>query len=498
MLKKILIANRGEIAVRIIKACKEIGVRSVAVYSDADKTSLHTRLADEAYYIGAAPANESYLNKDKIINLALKIGVDAIHPGYGFFSENASFIKAVEDSGLIFIGPSSKSVSLMGSKTSARKLMKQHNVPVVPGSVEPIIKIEDGIKTAEEIGYPILLKAAAGGGGKGMRRVNSRDEFQSAFEATKREALKAFANDEVYIEKFIERPKHIEVQIIADKHGNYRHLFERECSIQRRHQKIIEESPSLFVDANTRDKITQAAIASAKACNYYNAGTIEFLMDADKNFYFLEMNTRVQVEHPVTELISGVDIVREQISVAAGKKISFEQSDININGYALECRIYAEDAANNFLPSTGIIKQYQEPNGAGIRVDSGAASGSQISIYYDPMIAKLICWDKDRENAINRMRRALNEYFITGLTTNIFFLEYIINSNDFRQGYYDINYIDNLIKDNHFNKYRKQTDNDFIEAATIFAGLMKSMHSDLNHNNKNQNYSNKWRDQIYE
>lgn len=498
MIKKILIANRGEIAVRIIKACKELGIRSAAVYSDADKTSLHTRLADESYNIGLAPADESYLNQDKIINLALNIGAEAIHPGYGFFSENALFIKAVEESGLIFIGPSSKSVSLMGSKTSARKLMKQHNVPVVPGSVEPIIKIEDGLKTADEIGYPILLKASAGGGGKGMRRVNSKDEFQSAMEGTKREALKAFANDEVYIEKFIEKPKHIEVQIIADKLGNYRHLFERECSIQRRHQKIIEESPSPFVDANTREKITQAAIASAKACNYYNAGTIEFLMDIDRNFYFLEMNTRVQVEHPVTELISGIDLVREQISIAAGNKISFDQNDIKIRGYALECRIYAEDAENNFLPSTGIIQRYKEPNGPGIRVDSGTASGSQISIYYDPMIAKLICWDIDRENAINRMRRALNEYFITGLTTNISFLDYIINSIEFRQGSYDINYVDNLIKDNQFTENRNQTNNGIIEAAAIFASLMKSMHSDLNHNNKENNHLNTWRDQIYE
>ncbi|MEO8232490.1 MAG: acetyl-CoA carboxylase biotin carboxylase subunit, partial [Ignavibacteriota bacterium] len=412
MFKKILIANRGEIAVRIIKACKELGIKSAAIYSDADLTSLHTRMSDEAYNIGASSASESYLNKNKIIELAKSIGADAIHPGYGFFSENALFIEEVEKSGITFIGPSSKSVKLMGSKTAARTLMSKNGVPVVPGTLKAIKDVKEGIKSSEKIGFPILLKASAGGGGKGMRKVSSKEEFKSAFESTKREAIKSFANDEVYIEKFIENPKHIEVQIIADKFGNYRHVFERECSIQRRHQKIIEEAPSSFVDEKTREKITSAAVQAAKACGYYNAGTIEFLMDSNKEFYFLEMNTRIQVEHPVTELISGIDLVKEQILIAANNKISFEQKDIKINGCALECRIYAEDPENNFLPSTGKILNYKEPNGIGIRVDSGFAADSEISIYYDPMIAKLNCWDKDRNKTISRMNRALDEFQI--------------------------------------------------------------------------------------
>ncbi len=441
MFNKILIANRGEIAVRVIKACQELGIKSAAVYSDADITSLHTRMADEAYCIGESIASESYLNQNKIIELAKSIGADAIHPGYGFLSENSSFIEQVEKSGITFIGPSSSSVKMMGSKTAARTLMTKHGVPVVPGSLEAIKKLEEGIAFAEKIGFPILLKASAGGGGKGMRKVSSKDEFKSAFEATKREALKAFANDDIYIEKFIEKPKHIEVQIIADKHGNYRHLFERECSIQRRHQKIIEEAPSSFVDDITREKITTAAIKAAKACNYFNAGTIEFLMNSKKEFYFLEMNTRIQVEHPVTEMISGIDLLREQISIAAGNKISFEQNDIKINGYALECRIYSEDSTNNFLPSTGRILGYKEPNGIGVRVDSGFSAGSEISVYYDPMIAKIICWDKNKEKSIHRMKRALSEMQIAGIITNINFLNYIINRQEFSSGKYDINFL---------------------------------------------------------
>lgn len=489
MFKKILIANRGEIAVRVIKACKELGIRSAAIYSDADITSTHTRLADESYHIGAPLVSESYLNKNKIIELAKNISADAIHPGYGFFSENASFIADVEKAGITFIGPSSNSVKMMGSKTAARSLMKKHNVPIVPGTTEPINTVTEGIAYANNIGFPILLKASAGGGGKGMRRVNNPEEFEAAFESTKREALKAFANDDIYIEKFIEKPKHIEVQVIADKFGNYRHLFERECSIQRRHQKIIEEAPSSFVDEETRQKIVTAAINAAKACAYYNAGTIEFLMDQNKEFYFLEMNTRIQVEHPVTELISGVDLVREQISIAAGNKISFEQKDIMIRGYAIECRIYAEDSGNNFLPSTGIILKYKEPNGPGIRVDSGFTENSEISIYYDPMIAKLICWDKDRSYAIMRMKRALSEYNIAGVVTNMDFLDHILSENRFINGDYDINYIDSMdLKENDiFQKKNNEIDN----AASLLAALMKHKKSRSIIKN-NQNSSLKW------
>ena len=474
MFKKILIANRGEIAVRIIKACKELGIISASIYSDADVTSLHTRMADESYYIGPSIASESYLNQNKIIELALAIGADAIHPGYGFFSENASFIEAVETSGITFIGPSSNSVKMMGSKTAARTLMSKNGVPVVPGLLSSITNVDDAIKFSEKIGFPVLLKASAGGGGKGMRKVTRKEEFESAFESTKREALKSFANDEVYIEKFIEKPKHIEVQVIADKHGNYRHVFERECSIQRRHQKIIEEAPSSFVDEITREKITSAAIQAAKACNYFNAGTIEFLMDQNKEFYFLEMNTRIQVEHPVTELISGIDLVREQILIASGSKISFAQDDIKINGYAIECRIYAEDPENNFLPSTGKLLQYQEPNGIGVRVDSGFAAGSEISIYYDPMIAKLICWGKDKISAINRMKRALNEYRIAGVTINNKFLSFILNDEYFISGNYDINFIDNMNYDSTKLESKVVSEPDNNLAAAVIAALIKS------------------------
>ena len=496
MFNKLLIANRGEIAVRIIKACKELGIKTAAIYSDADITALHPRLADEAYHIGGSIAAESYLDKDKIINLAKEISADAIHPGYGFFSENTDFINEVEKSGITFIGPSSKSVSMMGSKTAARNLMMKNNVPIVPGSLEAVKNIEEGLRVASEIGYPILLKASAGGGGKGMRRVNSDDEFKSAFESTKREALKSFANDDVYIEKFIENPKHIEVQIIADKHGNYRHIFERECSIQRRHQKIIEESPSSFVDPELRKDITTAAINAAKACNYFNAGTIEFLVDTNRKFYFLEMNTRIQVEHPVTELISGIDLVREQISIAAGNKISFLQDDLRINGYAMECRIYAEDPSNNFMPSTGKIIDYKEPGGAGVRVDSGFSSGSEISIFYDPMIAKLICWDKDRASAINRMKRALSEYQISGVTTNISFLNFILENEIFISGSYDIHFIDKMFKNNSSSLFDKDNE-EFDTAAFIFAALIRSRKSGVI-KNKNSNSSNNWREQLYE
>jgi acetyl-CoA carboxylase biotin carboxylase subunit len=497
LFNKILIANRGEIAVRIIKACKELGIKSAAIYSDADIKSLHPRLADEAYHIGESVASSSYLNKKKIIELAKEIGADAIHPGYGFFSENSDFIREVEKSGIIFIGPSSKSVEMMGSKTAARSLMTKHGVPIVPGSLESIKTIKDGINIAKEIGYPILLKASAGGGGKGMRKVNNDEEFKSAYESTRREALKAFANDEIYIEKFIEKPKHIEVQIIADKLGNYRHLFERECSIQRRHQKIIEESPSSFINEKVRNKITEAAINAAKACNYYNAGTVEFLMDTERKFYFLEMNTRIQVEHPVTELISGIDLVREQISIAAGNKISFEQNDLSIRGFALECRIYAEDASNSFMPSTGNIMKYSEPSGPGIRVDSGFTNGSEISIYYDPMISKLICWDRDRINAINRMKRALNEFQISGIITNIPFLNFILESNEFLKGKYDINFIDKLFKHNPNIKF-EQDQNDLDTAAMLFASLQKNKKSKLSKTDDPSLNKNKWRDQIYD
>ncbi|MHB8580925.1 MAG: acetyl-CoA carboxylase biotin carboxylase subunit [Ignavibacteriaceae bacterium] len=498
MFNKILIANRGEIAVRIIRACKELGIKSAAIYSTADKTSLHTRLADEAYFIGEAIASESYLNKNKIIDLAKKIKADAIHPGYGFFSENADFIKSVEEEGIEFIGPSSNSVKMMGNKTEARKLMKYHGVPIVPGTIQPVISVEEGIKSAEEIGFPVLLKASEGGGGKGMRKISSASEFENAYEATQREALKAFGCGDIYIEKFIEHPKHIEVQIIADRHGNYVHLYERDCSVQRRHQKIIEEAPSSFVDEETRNKITVAAINAAKACKYYNAGTIEMLMDKNKDFYFLEMNTRIQVEHPVTELISGIDLVKEQITIAAGENLSFSQTDIKIHGHAIECRIYAEDPDNNFLPSTGIINEYTQPNGPGVRVDGGSEGGSEISIYYDPLIAKLVCWSDDRISAISRMNRALSEFHISGITTNISFLQSILENKTFKVGTFDINFIESEM-DSLLAVENQKENKDLIDAAIIFAAIVKNnQHSNHNGHNGRCSINNKWTELSYE
>ncbi len=474
MFKKILIVNRGEIAVRIIRACRELGITSAAVYSEADKTSVHTGMADESYNIGEAAPSLSYLNKNKLIELAKSIGADAVHPGYGFLSENAEFIKMLEDEGIKFIGPSSASVAMMGSKTAARNLMKENGVPIVPGTTSPITDIEHSKAEALEIGYPVLLKASAGGGGKGMRKISSPDEFGYAFEAAQREAVKAFGSGEIYMEKFIENPRHIEVQIIADTRGNYVHLFERECSIQRRHQKIIEESPSSFVDPETREKITNAAINAAAACGYYNAGTVEFLMDKDKNFYFLEMNTRLQVEHPVTEMISGIDLVKEQISIAGGNELSFKQEDLKINGHALECRIYAEDSEENFLPSTGIISEYKIPSGPGIRVDDGFDSGSEISVFYDPLIAKLVCWSGRRIEAVDRMLRALNEYRISGVITNIPFLKAVMGSENFRSGNININFIE----DEYANLMRYMKDFsgslNLEEIVSVFAAMHKN------------------------
>lgn len=494
MFNKILIANRGEIAVRVIRACRELGITSAAIYSDADKTALHTSLADESYYIGASPAIESYLNKDKIIDLAIRIKADAIHPGYGFFSENSDFIQSVNDSGITFIGPSAKSVRMMGSKTEARTLLTKHNIPIVPGTIKSIKDLSEGLNLSNQIGYPVLLKAAAGGGGKGMRKINSDDEFSNSYEAVKREASKAFANDDIYIEKYIHNPRHIEVQVFGDKMSNYVHLFERECSIQRRHQKIIEESPSPFVDDVTREKITDAAIKAAKACGYYNAGTIEFLMDSDKNFYFLEMNTRIQVEHPVTEMVTGRDLVKEQIRIAAGESLSFTQDEIKINNYAIEVRIYAEDPVNNFLPSTGTIMNYIEPAGLGIRMDSGIRCGSVVNMFYDPLLSKLICWDNSRTNVIRKALSALKEYRITGITTNLSFLSKVLSNQKFIAGNIDINFLEreNLL---HIHA-ENNIDSELERASVILAGFLKLKSSVVA--KKNTILSNRWIEQNYE
>jgi acetyl-CoA carboxylase biotin carboxylase subunit len=498
MIKKILIANRGEIAHRIIKACREMGIISVAIYSEVDKNALHVRRADEAYLIGPSPASESYLNKEKIIKLAKGIGADAIHPGYGFVSENPEFIRMVEESGIIFIGPSSTSVTMMGEKTSARRLMKLHNVPIVPGTTEPIKSVVEGKKISAEIGYPVMLKAAAGGGGKGMRKIDCDNDFEESYNRAKNEALKAFGNDDVYLEKFIEHPKHIEVQILADKFGNYIHLFERECSVQRRHQKVIEEAPSIAVDETTRQKITQAAVKAAMACNYYNAGTIEFLMDKKKDFYFLEMNTRLQVEHPVTEMITGIDLVKQQISIASGEKLSIKQEDLKIHGHAVECRIYAEDVDNNFAPSIGKIIHHRLTSGPGIRIDRGIDVLSDVPIYYDPMLSKVIAWGIDREEALARMRRALGEYQISGVITNIPVFNWILKQKTFLEGTFDINFLDNEFLPLVPGKWKDESSNGYEEIAAILGAILKQKELQTTLANNNIADSNAWRSQIYE
>ncbi|MDP2302998.1 MAG: acetyl-CoA carboxylase biotin carboxylase subunit [Ignavibacteria bacterium] len=473
MFNKILVVNRGEIAVRLIRACREMGIRSAAVYSSADTFALHTRIADESYFLGSAQPSESYLNIPKIIELAKNINADAIHPGYGFLSENPEFIQAVEDAGITFIGPTSKSVRMMGSKTAARELMKKNGVPIVPGTTEPISSIEEAKKICKEIGYPVLLKAAAGGGGKGMKSVFEESELLNAFESATREAKKAFGNEDVYIEKLIVNPKHIEVQILGDKHGNYIHLFERECSVQRRHQKVIEEAPSPSVDETTRSKITAAAINAAKACGYYNAGTIEFLMNKNNEFYFLEMNTRLQVEHPITELISGVDLVREQINIAAGNKLSFNQDELKILGHAIEARVYAEDPDNNFLPTAGKIVYHRLPSGPGVRVDRGIDNGSVIGLNYDPLLTKISVFGKTRDIAISKLNIALSDYLIAGITTNISFLKWILRQKKFVDGTYSINFLEEefipLIPD----KWKKEQLLIDEEAAALFAVLLR-------------------------
>ncbi len=442
MFKKILIANRAEIAVRIIRTCTEMKIKSVAVFSEIDRKSPFVYHADEAYALGGITSQESYLNWRKILEIAKTCGADAIHPGYGFLSENADFAEAVQKAGLVFIGPPAEAIRLMGDKTEARKLMQKSDVPTVPGTQDAIDDVDEARRTAKETGYPILIKASAGGGGKGMRLVAGDDEFVDAMESAAREAKSAFGDARVYIEKFVEGPRHIEFQILADNFGSVVHLGERECSIQRRHQKIIEESPSSLLDEDLRVKMGEAAIKAAQACNYRNAGTIEFLVDKHRKFYFLEMNTRLQVEHPVTEMVSGFDLVEEQIRIAAGEKMSIKESLHDFWGHAIECRLYAENPENNFSPSPGRIVFLKPADGPGIREDSGVTQGSEISLYYDPMISKLAAWGKNREQAIARMQRALIEYEILGIHTTIPFLQKVLNHPQFCSGNFTTNFIE--------------------------------------------------------
>lgn len=442
MFRKILIANRGEIALRIIRACRDLNISPVAVYSEADAAALHVRMADEAYCIGPPASAESYLNITKIIEVAQVNGAEAIHPGYGFLAENAEFARAVDASGLVFIGPTAAAMEVMGSKTSARRAAMDAGAPVVPGTTEALKDFDEARATAARLGYPVMLKASAGGGGKGMRQVAEENELLAALAAAQSEAASAFGNSEVYLEKVVAKPRHIEIQVFADQHGNCVHLGERECSIQRRHQKVIEECPSPVDDADLRRRMGAAAIKIARAVDYVGAGTVEFLFsDVTREFYFLEMNTRLQVEHPVTELVTGFDLVREQIKVAAGAQLSFKQDDVHWSGHAIECRVYAEDPENNFLPSPGRISFLRVPAGPGIRDDSGVTEGDEVSIFYDPMISKLAAWGRTRNEAIDRLRRALDEYAVGGIKTTLPFFRQLVRDEEFIAGELDTGFI---------------------------------------------------------
>jgi acetyl-CoA carboxylase biotin carboxylase subunit len=468
-LRKVLVANRGEIAVRVVRACGELGIKSVAVFSDADARAVHTREADEAIHIGAAPSSESYLVGERIIEAARKSGADAIHPGYGFLSEREWFARAVRDAGLIFVGPPPEAIAAMGSKTAARQLAISVGTPVVPGTTEPLRDAAEAARVAKDFGYPILLKAAAGGGGKGMRVVQKESELAASLDSARREAKNAFGDDAVYIEKYIERPRHVEIQVLGDSHGNMLHLGERECSVQRRHQKMIEEAPSVAVSPELRRRMGAAAVAAAKAAGYVNAGTCEFLLAQNGDFYFLEMNTRIQVEHPVTELVTGIDLVQWQLRIAAGEKLPFAQDDIVPRGWAIECRITSEDSYNGFLPSTGTIGYMHVPAGPGVRWDGGVEAGSNVGLFYDPMIGKLIVWAENRLAAVERMHRALQELAICGLETSRDFHLRMMENADFRQGAIDIQWLERTLPSILATRPDAQTERLALIAAALLA-----------------------------
>src|SRR6201992_1869767 len=440
-MKKILIANRGEIALRVMRSAREMGIKTVAVYSDADRNALHVRYADEAVFIGEAPSNQSYLIGDKIIEACRKTGATGIHPGYGFLSENASFARMVREAGLILIGPSPEAMEVMGNKLSAKAAAMKYNIPMVPGTEEAITDVADAKKRAVEVVFPILIKAAAGGGGKGIVIVDSEADFEEQMQLAVSEATSAFGDGSVFIERYVSSPKHIEIQVLGDTHGNIVHLFERDCSVQRRHQKVIEEAPSSILTPQIREAMGRCAIDVARSVNYTGAGTVEFIMDENLNFYFLEMNTRLQVEHPVSELITGIDLVKEQIQIARGEAISFKQDDLEINGHAIELRVYAEDPANNFLPDIGTLQTYSAPKGPGVRVDDGFDEGMEIPIYYDPMIAKLVTYGRVGSEAIERMIRAIEEYQITGIETTLGFGRFVMEHEAFTSGNFDTHFV---------------------------------------------------------
>jgi acetyl-CoA carboxylase biotin carboxylase subunit len=445
MFRKVLIANRGEIAVRVMRACREMGIATVAVYSDADRASLHVRYADEAYPIGPAPSTESYLRIDRILDAAKRSGAEAIHPGYGFLAENPDFARACKDSGITFIGPPVEAMELMGSKTASRQAVMAAGLPVVPGTDRNLETFEEVARVAGEIGYPVMLKASAGGGGKGLRLVHAAGELESAYRTARAEAQNAFGDPSIYIEKYLVQPRHVEIQILGDRHGNLIYLGERECSLQRRHQKVMEECPSPLVDADLRRRMGETAVRVAKLAGYFNAGTVEFLVDGERNYFFLEMNTRLQVEHPVTEMVVGMDLVKEQLRIAAGEPLRWRQEDVVMRGHAIECRIYAEDPGNNFFPCPGLIRRLQAPRGPGVRSDSGVYEGWTVPIEYDPLLAKLVVWGSDRAEAIARLRRALAEYEVFGIQTTVPFFRRVVEHADFLAGRIDTGFIDRAL-----------------------------------------------------
>lgn len=493
-IKKLLVANRGEIALRVMKTAKDMGIRTVAIYSEADRTSPHVKYADEAVLLGPPPSASSYLLGDKIIEISKELGVDAVHPGYGFLSENAEFARKVAENNLIFVGPSPESISTMGDKLAAKAAVSKFNVPMVPGTEGEVSDVETAKIKAGEVGYPVLIKASAGGGGKGMRLVEREEDLEEQLNRAVSEAQSAFGNGAVFIEKFVTSPRHIEIQVLGDQHGQIVYLFERECSIQRRHQKVIEEAPSAILTESLRKAMGEAAIGVAKSCNYYGAGTVEFMVDDQLNYYFLEMNTRLQVEHPVTEEITGIDLVKEQIYIAEGRPLGFTQDDLSIHGHAIEVRVYAEDPANNFLPDIGVLQTYRRPQGPGVRVDDGFEEGMEIPIYYDPMIAKLTTHGSDRDEAIRRMLRAIDDYEITGIETTLDFCRFVLNHEAFVSGNFDTKFVQEHFKP----EYLQRDGNDDLEklAAVLATHVMESHKTDQTNGQLQQVKSSKWRQRL--
>ncbi|MCB0429795.1 MAG: acetyl-CoA carboxylase biotin carboxylase subunit [Flavobacteriales bacterium] len=489
-MKKILVANRGEIALRVMRTCKEMGIATVAVFSEADRNAPHVKYADEAVCIGPPAASASYLKGDRIIEVALELGVEGIHPGYGFLSENDHFAEQVEKAGITFIGPSSESIRVMGSKLAAKDAVRKYDIPMIPGSEGAVKTVEEAKAIAKETGFPILIKASAGGGGKGMRVVQKMEELEEQMGLAVSEATSAFGDGSVFIEKYVTSPRHVEIQVLADKHGNTVHLFERECSIQRRHQKVIEEAPSVAINEETRKAMGEAAVNVARSCQYSGAGTVEFILDESGAFYFLEMNTRLQVEHPVTEFITGVDLVREQILIARGEKLSFRQDDLKINGHALEIRVYAEDPANQFLPDIGRLHTYRRPSGNGVRVDDGFEEGMDIPIFYDPMLSKLIVHGQDREEAIFRMLRAIADYRIAGVSTTLGFCAYVLRHEAFVSGRFDTHFVQQYFTP---EVLQQEAGDDAEELAAILAAGLVEKHRSATQRPVTMNAASAWK-----